>query len=42
VKTICIRPVAQFGIGALLAAGVAAAVAAEEPELRRYLKIKSM
>jgi hypothetical protein len=41
-KTICIRPAAQLGIGAVLAAGVAAAVIAEEPELRRYLKIKSM
>jgi len=37
-----ITPAAQIGILATLAAAVLALVAAQAPELRRYLKIRSM
>jgi hypothetical protein len=37
-----ISPRAQLGILAVLVAAVAAAVALQMPELKRYLKIRSM
>jgi hypothetical protein len=41
-KDIRIRPTAQRLTLIGMAAGIAAAVAAEAPEIRRYLKIRSM
>jgi hypothetical protein len=42
VKDIRIGPAAQLVVGAGLLAGIGAVVAANAPELRRYMKVRSM
>lgn len=37
-----ISPRAQLGLMALVIAAIGAAIAAQAPELRRYMKIRSM
>ena len=39
---ICIGPKAQMLTGAAVVGGIGAAIAAQLPEIRRYLKIRSM
>lgn len=41
-KDIEIRPTAQLTLLMVLGAAIAAAVAAQMPELKRYMKIRSM